>query len=59
MAERSIEIIKVGYYLSRFGIDNPPSKLKVNSWKTAYKLFYESLGKDRTELQFEHSLKKP
>ena len=57
MAERSIEIIKVGYYLSRFGFDNPPSKLKVNSWKTAYKLFYESLGKDRTELQFEHSLK--
>lgn len=57
MAERSTDIIKVGYYLSRFGLDNPPKKLKVNSWKSAYMLFYDSLGKDRTKLQFEHSLK--
>jgi 5-methylcytosine-specific restriction protein B len=57
MAERSKELIKVGYYLSKFGIENPPSLLNVKHWKNAYALFYEKLGKGRDKLHFEHSLK--
>ena len=57
MAERSKELIEVGYYLSRFGMENPPSMLKVKYWKSAYALFYEKLGKGRDRGQFEHSLK--
>ena len=57
MAERSIELITVGYYLSRFGFINPPSGLRVKNWKEAYALFYQKLGEKRDILQFEHSLK--
>lgn len=57
MAERSKELIEVGYYLSKFGIENPPSLLNVKHWKNAYALFYEKLGKGRDKLHFEHSLK--
>ena len=57
MAERSKELIEVGFYLSRFGFINPPSGLRVKNWKEAYALFYQKLGEKRDVLQFEHSLK--
>ena len=57
MAERSKELIEVGFYLSRFGFINPPSGLNVKNWKEAYALFYQKLGEKRDVLQFEHSLK--
>ena len=57
MAERSKELITVGYYLSRFGYSTPPKTLNEISWKKAYSLFYKKLGQDREILQFEHSLK--
>ncbi len=57
MAERSRELIIVGYYLSRFGYSVPPITLKEISWKKAYSQFYHKLGQDREPLQFEHSLK--
>lgn len=46
MAERSIELITVGYYLSRFGSINPPSSLHVKNWKEAYALFIKNLVKN-------------
>lgn len=57
MAERSKQLIIVGYYLSRFGHSTPPKTLNEISWKKAYSQFYHKLGQDREPLQFEHSLK--
>jgi 5-methylcytosine-specific restriction protein A len=57
MAERSIELIEVGYYLSRFGISNPPERFDNVKWKEVYRMFYDSLSKGREVLEFEHSLK--
>ena len=57
MAERSKELINVGYYLSRFGKKNPPTLLEVVKWKEAYKLFYNNLNEGRSLSEFEHSLK--
>ena len=57
MAERSKQLIIVGYYLSRFGNSTPPKTLNEISWKKAYSQFYHKLGQDREPLQFEHSLK--
>ena len=57
MAERSKELIQVGYYLSKYGQNNPPEKLNVNKWYEAYRIFYEALNGGRLVLEFEHSLK--
>ena len=57
MPERSKNLIEVGYYLSRFGLSNPPSRFGIASWKEVYRKFYNSLGQGRTMLEFEHSLK--
>ena len=47
MAERSKELINVGYYLSRFGKKSPPKHLDVAKWNDAYKLFYNKLSEGR------------
>jgi 5-methylcytosine-specific restriction protein B len=57
MAERSKELIKVGYYLSRFGMFNPPSRFGNIKWNEVYRMFFEKLGHGRQILEFEHSLK--
>lgn len=57
MAERSKELIEVGYYLSRFGKSNPPSRFSDAKWNEVYRMFYDSLGQGRELLEFEHSLK--
>ena len=57
MAERSKELINVGYYLSRFGKKSPPKHLDVAKWNDAYKLFYNKLSEGRKQSEFEHSLK--
>jgi hypothetical protein len=57
ITQRSKGLIEVGYYLSRFGYSQPPITLNEISWKKAYSLFYNNLGRDRDPLQFEHSLK--
>lgn len=57
MAERSKELIEVGYYLSKFGILAPPPRFKGKKWNEVYALFYKKLGKGRNVLEFEHSLK--
>ena len=56
MAERSKELLQVGFYLSKFGKKNPPATLGVTKWKDAYKLFYKSLSEGRSLTEFEHSL---
>jgi len=56
MPSRSEELMLTGYYLSRFGIVDPPQRLKTN-WKQVYFMFYDSLNSGRTVLEFEHSLK--
>lgn len=33
MAERSKELIKVGYFLSKLGKKSPPNLLKTSKWK--------------------------
>ncbi len=55
--ERSKKLIQVGYYLSRYGLKDPPKKLETSKWNEAYRLFYEKLNGGRTVLEFEHSLK--
>jgi len=57
MAERSIELIQVGYYLSKYGDQDPPKKLRTEKWNYAYRLFYDTLHGGRSVLEFEHSLK--
>ena len=57
MAERSKELIEVGYYLSKFGILAPPLRFSGKKWNEVYALFYQILGKGRNILEFEHSLK--
>jgi hypothetical protein len=57
MAERSKELIQVGYYLSRYGEENPPVRLKAEKWNDAYRMFFDVLSGGRTVLEFEHSLK--
>lgn len=57
MAERSKELIEVGYYLSKFGISKPPLRFSSSNWKEVYRMFYDHLGQGRKELEFEHSLK--
>ena len=57
MAERSKEIIMVGYFLSRFGKSSPPDRLNISKWKNAYIVFYNKLSEGRSVTQFEHSLK--
>jgi len=57
MAERSKELIQVGYFLSKYGIQVPPEKLKTEKWNEVYRLFYPALNGGRTVLEFEHSLK--
>lgn len=57
MAERSKELIQVGYYLSKYGPSDPPTRLKTTKWYEAYRFFYDNLNGGRTVLEFEHSLK--
>lgn len=57
MAERSKELIQVGYYLSKYGKHNPPERLSTGRWNESYRLFYDALNGGRTVLEFEHSLK--
>ncbi|GAB4497781.1 MAG: hypothetical protein OHK0019_31990 [Saprospiraceae bacterium] len=62
---RSKEIWIVALYLSKFSQPAvkgkkrtvPPIQLGVEKWKDAYRMFYESLGKDRSIVAFERSLK--
>lgn len=54
---RTKELIQVGYYLSRFGLEDPPVRLNTDKWKEAYRLFYDSLNNGRGVLEFENSLK--
>ena len=64
MEIRSIQFLETSYYLSKFGIktlaDNypsPPSRLNVDNWTEAYRIFYEKLSGGRSILAFERSLK--
>ncbi|MDA7517540.1 HNH endonuclease [Akkermansiaceae bacterium] len=57
MAERSKELIKVGYYLSKFGKEKPPLRLDTIKWNDTYRMFYDALHGGRAVLEFEHSLK--
>ena len=57
MAERSKELIQVGYYLSKYGKKDPPERLETDKWNEAYRLFYDTLNGGRAVLEFEHSLK--
>jgi hypothetical protein len=57
MAERSKELIQVGYYLSKYGQQDPPMSLGTDKWNEAYRMFYDVLNGGRAVLEFEHSLK--
>ena len=57
MAERSKELIMVGYFLSRFGKNSPPTRLNISKWKDIYNVFYDKLSEGRSVSKFEHSLK--
>ncbi|MDP3087042.1 MAG: hypothetical protein Q8M99_02450 [Methylotenera sp.] len=51
------KLIEVGYFLSRVGVDDPPSQLNASTWKEAYEKFYFALGDNKPEKQFQNSLK--
>ena len=64
LIKRSKEFLEVGFYLSKFGLitkddkyPSPPTRLKVDKWNDAYRIFYEFLNGGRTILAFERSLK--
>jgi len=46
-----------GYFLSKFGIDGPPTEMNVNSWQEAYGFFFESLNQGRNKGAFVNSLR--
>lgn len=51
------KLIEVGYFLSRMGMEGPPSQLNANTWKEAYGKFYFTFGENKPEKQFQNSLK--
>ena len=51
------ELIEVGYFLSRVGIDDPPPQLKARTWKEAFAKFYGTFGASKDETEFHNSLK--
>lgn len=51
------KLLEIGYYLSRRGMNGPPQELHVNSWKEAYQCFAKTLRLNKSEEQFENSLK--
>jgi 5-methylcytosine-specific restriction protein A len=61
--KRSDEMILVGYFLSRCTdfsdakTPRPPSALGVDSWNSAYDLFFDLLSEGRASQQFRHTLK--
>uniref|UniRef100_UPI0040479F78 HNH endonuclease n=1 Tax=Algoriphagus sp. TaxID=1872435 RepID=UPI0040479F78 len=57
MIKRGKHFIEVAYFLSRFGVSDPPSKLNTDSWRLAYHMFFERLNEGRDINSFEHSLK--
>jgi len=64
MEKRTKEFLQVGFYLSKFGetskddkYPSPPSRLGVEKWNGAYRIFYETLNGGRTILAFERSMK--
>ncbi|MDB5013689.1 MAG: hypothetical protein JWQ25_1891 [Daejeonella sp.] len=63
MIPRSRELWMVAFFLSKYAqktganTSYPPEELEANKWKTAYRMFYDSLGDGRTIDSFEHSLK--
>ena len=50
-------LIEVGYFLSRLGINQPPSQLKTTVWNEAYSKFYGTFGMGKTNEEFRNSLK--
>jgi len=62
--QRSFEIIRVGFYLSKYGemsdkkTSLPPKRLNVRNWNDAYELFYTMLNDGRTKANFVSSLQK-
>jgi hypothetical protein len=57
MAKRSKELVQVGYYLSRYGKSEPPTRFNTNKWNEVYRMFYDSLNGGRTVEEFENSLR--
>ena len=51
------QLAEVGYYLSRRGVDGPPSELGVDTWQAGYSEFYKTFGAGKTENEFQNSLK--
>ena len=45
------------FFLSKYGISEPPEEIKANSWNQAYNIFYESLSQGRSETEFYNSLR--
>lgn len=50
------ELVEVGYFLSRFGNENPPEELKASSWKESYLKFFSAFGTGKTDPEFRNSL---
>ncbi|AXE21207.1 hypothetical protein DR864_27435 [Runella rosea] len=57
MTKRNNKFIEVAFFLSKYGKAGPPKLLQTDSWKDAYRMFYEQLSDGRDILTFEHSLK--
>jgi len=57
MAERSKELVQVGYYLSRYGKSDPPIRFNTKKWNEVYRMFYDTLNGGRTVEEFENSLR--
>ena len=61
--KRSDDMILVGYFLSRCTdfsdgkVPRPPTSLGVDSWNSAYDLFFDVLAEGRSLQQFRHTLK--
>ncbi len=55
--------MEVAFYLSKFGVltkkdryPSPPTRLNVDKWNQAYRIFYENLNHGREVLAFQNSL---
>ncbi|RCX02839.1 MULTISPECIES: HNH endonuclease [Kosakonia] len=57
MSTPAEQLLEVAWYMSKYGLDNPPPVFGVDQWNEAYALFYPRFGAGKTSEEFYNSLK--
>ena len=57
MSKITLEKFRVAFFLAKFGRSKIPKSHKVDTWNSAYDLFYNSLNQGKSKDSFRNSLK--